>query len=115
MSHSCPHTHQQNGFAERKHRHIVETDLTLLAHASMPFSFGMRLSLLLLFSLTGYLLLCLTMPLLLLLFLVLILLILFCAHLAVPVGRIFTHIKLTNFPSGLCNACFLVIALITRV
>jgi histone deacetylase 1/2 len=33
---SCPHTHQQNGTTERKHRHIVETGLTLLAHASIP-------------------------------------------------------------------------------
>jgi histone deacetylase 1/2 len=33
---SCPHTHQKNGTAERKHRHIVETGLTLLAHASVP-------------------------------------------------------------------------------
>lgn len=32
---SCPHTHQQNGIAERKHRHIVEIGLSLLAHASM--------------------------------------------------------------------------------
>jgi hypothetical protein len=36
---SCPHTHQQNGTAKRKHRHIVETGLTLLAHASVPFSY----------------------------------------------------------------------------
>lgn len=36
---SCPHTHQQNGFAERKHRHIVETGLALLAHASIPMKF----------------------------------------------------------------------------
>jgi hypothetical protein len=36
---SCPHTHQQNGFAEQKHRHIVETSLTLLAHARMPLKF----------------------------------------------------------------------------
>ena len=36
---SCPHTHQQNGSAERKHCHIVETGLTLLAHASVPFHF----------------------------------------------------------------------------
>jgi histone deacetylase 1/2 len=36
---SCPHTHQQNGTAERKHRHIVETGLTLLAHASVPYRF----------------------------------------------------------------------------
>jgi transposase InsO family protein len=33
---SCPHTHQQNGSVERKHRHIVETGLSLLANASMP-------------------------------------------------------------------------------
>jgi histone deacetylase 1/2 len=36
---SCPHTHQQNGTAERKHRHVVETGLTLLAHASMPYCY----------------------------------------------------------------------------
>ncbi|KAL5788350.1 hypothetical protein ACOSP7_005299 [Xanthoceras sorbifolium] len=36
---SCPHTHQQNGVAERKHRHIVKTGLTLLAHAKMPLKF----------------------------------------------------------------------------
>jgi hypothetical protein len=33
---SCPHAHQQNGSAERKHRHIVEVGLALLANASMP-------------------------------------------------------------------------------
>ena len=36
---SCPHAHQQNGSAERKHRHIVEMALTLLAHASVPLKF----------------------------------------------------------------------------
>lgn len=36
---SCPHTHQQNGSAERKHRHIVEVGLSLLAQASMPLKF----------------------------------------------------------------------------
>jgi len=36
---SCPHTHQQNGVVERKHRHIVEVGLSLLAHASMPLKF----------------------------------------------------------------------------
>ncbi|KAK2653487.1 hypothetical protein Ddye_013343 [Dipteronia dyeriana] len=35
----CPHTHQQNGMAERKHRHIKETSLTLLAHAKIPLKF----------------------------------------------------------------------------
>jgi hypothetical protein len=33
---SCPHTPEQNGLAERKHRHIVETGLTLLFHANVP-------------------------------------------------------------------------------
>ena len=32
---SCPHAHQQNGSAKRKHHHIVEVGLSLLAHASM--------------------------------------------------------------------------------
>ena len=36
---SCPHAHQQNGSAERKHRHIVEVGLALLASASMPLKF----------------------------------------------------------------------------
>jgi histone deacetylase 1/2 len=36
---SCPHTHQQNGNAERKYRHIIETGLTLLAHAFVSFRF----------------------------------------------------------------------------
>jgi histone deacetylase 1/2 len=36
---SCPYAHQQNGSAERKHRHIVEVGLSLLAHASMPLKY----------------------------------------------------------------------------
>jgi hypothetical protein len=36
---SCPHTHQQHGVAERKHCHIVEVGLALLANASMPLKF----------------------------------------------------------------------------
>ena len=36
---SCPHAHQQNGSAERKHRHIVDMGLSLLSHASMPLRF----------------------------------------------------------------------------
>ena len=35
----CPHAHQQNGAAERKHRHIVEVGLALLAHASIPLKY----------------------------------------------------------------------------
>jgi histone deacetylase 1/2 len=33
---SCPYTSQQNGRAERKHRHVAELGLTLLAQAKMP-------------------------------------------------------------------------------
>lgn len=36
---SCPYTSQQNGRAERKHRHIVEIELTLLAQAHMPLTY----------------------------------------------------------------------------
>jgi hypothetical protein len=36
---SCPHAHQKNGSAERKHRHIIKVGLTLLAQASMPLKF----------------------------------------------------------------------------
>uniref|UniRef100_A0A2N9J9Y4 Integrase catalytic domain-containing protein n=1 Tax=Fagus sylvatica TaxID=28930 RepID=A0A2N9J9Y4_FAGSY len=32
---SCPHTSQQNGVAERKHRHVVDTGLALLAHSGL--------------------------------------------------------------------------------
>lgn len=32
---SCPGTLEQNGVAEREHRHIVETSLTLLFHANL--------------------------------------------------------------------------------
>lgn len=35
----CPHTHEQNGLAERKIRHVVETWLTLLANAHLPLHF----------------------------------------------------------------------------
>lgn len=33
---SCPHTPEQNGVAERKHRHITEMGLSLLFQAKMP-------------------------------------------------------------------------------
>ena len=36
---SCPHTHQQNGFVERKHCHIGEIVLALLYHAKFPLQF----------------------------------------------------------------------------
>lgn len=39
LRHSCPYTHQQNGLVERKHQHIVETGLTLLAQSRLPMSF----------------------------------------------------------------------------
>ncbi|KAL9241610.1 hypothetical protein vseg_015702 [Gypsophila vaccaria] len=33
---SPPHTPEHNGYAERRHRHIVETGLSLLSHAHLP-------------------------------------------------------------------------------
>ena len=33
---SCPHTPQQNGVAERKHRQVVEYALTMLSHSKLP-------------------------------------------------------------------------------
>ncbi|KAL4554102.1 hypothetical protein LXL04_039780 [Taraxacum kok-saghyz] len=36
---SPPHTPEHNGYAERRHRHIVETALSLLSHAHMPLKF----------------------------------------------------------------------------
>ncbi|RVW54104.1 Retrovirus-related Pol polyprotein from transposon RE1 [Vitis vinifera] len=36
---SPPHTPEHNGYSERRHRHIVETSLSLLTHASMPLSY----------------------------------------------------------------------------
>ena len=37
--HSCPYTHQQQGRVERKHCHIIDLSLTLLAQAVMPLTF----------------------------------------------------------------------------
>jgi hypothetical protein len=36
---SCPHAHQQNSAAERKHRHIVNVGLALLANAFLPLKY----------------------------------------------------------------------------
>ncbi|KAG8492176.1 hypothetical protein CXB51_009599 [Gossypium anomalum] len=36
---TCPHTSEQNGVAERRHRQVVDMGLTLLAQASMPLEF----------------------------------------------------------------------------
>ncbi|RVW52614.1 Retrovirus-related Pol polyprotein from transposon TNT 1-94 [Vitis vinifera] len=36
---SCAHTPQQNGVAERKNRHLVETTRTILLHSNVPFRF----------------------------------------------------------------------------
>jgi histone deacetylase 1/2 len=41
---SCPHAHQQNGAAERKHHHIVEVGLLFLLMPPCLLNFGMRLS-----------------------------------------------------------------------
>ena len=36
---SCPYNSAQNGRFERKHKHIVEIGLALLAHDSLPMKF----------------------------------------------------------------------------
>ena len=36
---TCPHTSQQNGVAEKKHRHIVDIALTLISQSSLPFQY----------------------------------------------------------------------------
>ncbi|KAG8503713.1 hypothetical protein CXB51_001715 [Gossypium anomalum] len=36
---TCPHTSDQNGVVERKHRHLFDMGLTLLAQASLPLDF----------------------------------------------------------------------------
>lgn len=40
FKYSCPHTHHQNGIVKRKHWHIIEIGLTLLAQSHLPFLFG---------------------------------------------------------------------------
>ncbi|KAE8712800.1 putative bifunctional riboflavin biosynthesis protein RIBA 1 [Hibiscus syriacus] len=37
---ACPHTSDQNGVTERKHRHVIELALVLLAQAAMPLRAG---------------------------------------------------------------------------
>jgi hypothetical protein len=39
---SCPHAYKQNGFPERKYRHIVEVIFSLLVQASMPLKFWIK-------------------------------------------------------------------------
>jgi transposase InsO family protein len=36
---SCPHTPQQNGTAERKHRHLIQCALALLSESKLPISY----------------------------------------------------------------------------
>ena len=36
---ACPHTHEQNGVAKRKIRHLIDTSLALLAHVNLPLQY----------------------------------------------------------------------------
>ncbi|PRQ16309.1 putative RNA-directed DNA polymerase [Rosa chinensis] len=40
---SCPHTPEQNGMAERKHRHLIELTRTLFAQSSLPFKYWVEI------------------------------------------------------------------------
>ena len=35
----CPHTHEQNGMVERRHRYIIETGITLLGKCHAPLKY----------------------------------------------------------------------------
>lgn len=39
FQHPCPYIDSQNRKVERKHQYIVETGLTLVAHADLPLKF----------------------------------------------------------------------------
>lgn len=39
---SCPHTPEQNGIVERKHRHLIETTIALLLQAQLPTVFWLE-------------------------------------------------------------------------
>ena len=38
---TCPYTPAQNGVAERKHRHLIETTIALMHHSSFPCLYGL--------------------------------------------------------------------------
>ena len=39
---SCPYTPQQNGMAERKHRHIVELGLSMIFQSKLPLKYWLE-------------------------------------------------------------------------
>lgn len=39
---TCPHTPEQNGVVERKHRHLIETTVTLLLQSKLPVQFWLE-------------------------------------------------------------------------
>jgi hypothetical protein len=87
---SCPHTSQQNGIAERKHRHIIETSLALLRVISLtayPHRSFKRTHRCIAFSVSN-----LTM--------------IFSKILAMCVGLVFSSIMLINLRFGLTSVSF---------
>lgn len=40
---SCAHSPQQNGVAERKHKHLLEVTRSFMLHTAIPNTFGLKL------------------------------------------------------------------------
>ncbi|RVW14609.1 Retrovirus-related Pol polyprotein from transposon RE2 [Vitis vinifera] len=104
---SCPYNSSQNGRVERKHRHVVETGLALLAHAGLPLKFWSYASRQLHFSSTECLAKSCRMPLLTLPCSNEIQIISFFECLAVCATLLFGHITIISCNTDLLSVSFL--------
>ena len=102
----CPHTHEQNGAVERRHRHIIETGLTLLGQCKAPFRFWNYAFDTLVISSIACLLLFLQINLHLIVCFNGLLIIIFCILLDVSVFLFCVPIIIINWIFGLLHVCF---------